>query len=121
MELHRKLGYQLLATPGTRRVLLDAGISEVTEASLEMGREDSLYKYMAGDSLALVINTTDSRKRSIDPTHLRRLVLTYNVPYCTTLQAALALVNALEAMGTEREFTYEPLRGYDAATKSQRN
>ncbi|MCZ6628301.1 MAG: carbamoyl-phosphate synthase large subunit, partial [SAR324 cluster bacterium] len=83
----RKLGYHLLATPGTRQVLLEAGIAEVTEASLEMGREDSLYKYMVGDSLALVINTTDSRKRRIDPTHLRRLVLTYNVPYCTTLQA----------------------------------
>ncbi len=107
-----KLGYRLLASTGTRRILLEAGLPEVTEASLDVGQADSLFEYMANDTLALVINTTQPRKRRIDPNHLRRLVLTYNVPYCTTLEAAQALVSALEEMGPGRAFTYTPLRGF---------
>ena len=106
------LGYQLLATTGTRRVLLDAGLTGVTEASLDANAENSLYRYMAEDTLAFVINTTRPRKRRIDPNHMRRLVLTYNIPYCTTLEAAQALVDALEAMGRERAFTYTPLKAF---------
>jgi carbamoyl-phosphate synthase large subunit len=108
----QSLGYQLLATPGTRRVLLAEGLEHVTETSLEIGDGTSLYHYMVRDSLALVINTTQPRKRRIDPTHLRRLVLTYNIPYCTTMEAARALVDALSAMGRERRFTYLPLKGF---------
>ncbi len=106
------LGYQLLATKGTRQVLLEAGLPAVTEASLDVKAENSLFRYMIDDTLAIVINTTRPRKRRIDPTHMRRLVLTYNIPYCTTLEAAQALVNALEAMGRERVFTYMPLKGF---------
>ena len=109
----QKLGYQLLATTGTRQVLLDGGLENIAEASLDVAAENSLFRYMAEDTLALVINTTRPRKRRIDPNHMRRLVLTYNIPYCTTLEAAQALVDALEAMGRERAFTYAPLRGYD--------
>jgi hypothetical protein len=67
---------------------------------------------MVNDTLALVINTTRPRKRKIDPTHLRRLMLAYNIPYCSTIEAASALVNALAELGRERKFTYVPLRGY---------
>jgi hypothetical protein len=67
---------------------------------------------MASGDLALVINTTKLGKRRIDPTHLRRMVLMYNIAYCTTVEAARTLVGALEATGPERAFTYRPLRGY---------
>ena len=109
------LGYRLLATPGTRKALLEGGLGDVTETHLSMESETSLYAHMQQGDLALVINTTTPGRRRIDPTHLRRLVLTYNIPYCTTLQAAQALVNALEVMGRERAFTYTPLKGFREA------
>ena len=110
------LGYRLLATPGTRKSLLEGGLGDITETNLSMESETSLYAHMLRGDLALVINTTTPGRRRIDPTHLRRLVLTYNIPYCTTLQAAQALVNALEVMGRERAFTYTPLKGYGEGT-----
>jgi len=103
------LGYTLLASPGTRRSLLAAGIADVAETSLAVGRPNSLLDYMLADTLALVINTTRSRRRRIDPSHTRRLVLTYNIPYFTTVEAARALVNALQAVPTGG-FAYAPLR-----------
>ena len=106
------LGYQVLATPGTRARLEESGLSGVVETSLKPDKPNSLYRYMDDNSLALVINTTRSGKRRIDPTHLRRMVLTYNIPYCTTVEAAGTMVRAMEAMGPDREFEYSPLLGY---------
>ena len=106
------LGYELLATPGTRAELLKNGMERITETSLKLDEPNSLYKHMAEGRLTLVINTTRSGKRRIDPTHLRRLVLTYNIPYCTTVEAATTLVNALEFLGKDREFSCQPLKGY---------
>ena len=112
----RELGYDLLSTPGTRQVLLDAGLDEVVETRLDPEAPGNLYHHMAENNVALVINTTGSGKRRIDPTHLRRLVLTYRIPYCTTLEAAMALVDALAALGPERNFTYTPLKAYAQPT-----
>jgi carbamoyl-phosphate synthase large subunit len=107
-----RLGYRILATPGTRRVLASAGVRDVAEASLDPGAPNALYGYLRKGRMALVINTTKPGKKRIDETHFRRLVLTYNIPYCTTVEAAQALVGALTALGKERRFTYLPLKGY---------
>ncbi|MCH8077375.1 MAG: carbamoyl-phosphate synthase large subunit [SAR324 cluster bacterium] len=106
------LGYQVLATPGTRARLMEGGLSGIVETSLKPGAPNSLYRSMADNSLALVINTTRSGKRRIDPTHLRRMVLTYNIPYCTTVEAAGTMVRAMEEMGPGRDFEYYPLLGF---------
>ncbi|MBI3991874.1 MAG: carbamoyl phosphate synthase large subunit, partial [Candidatus Lambdaproteobacteria bacterium] len=106
------LGYRIVATPGTRRALAAAGIEGVVETSIDPHAQDNLYRYMFDDSLTLVINTTRPRRRRIDPTHLRRMVLTYQVPYCTTVEAAGTMVRALAALGREQHFTYTPLKGY---------
>ncbi|MEE8395112.1 MAG: carbamoyl-phosphate synthase large subunit, partial [bacterium] len=109
------LGYKLLATAGTARSLREDGVDGVVETSLDGADGEGLLHHMAAGTVALVINTTRPGKRRIDPHHLRRLVLTYNIPYCTTLEAAQALVAALGEMGPERSFTYEPLRGAGGA------
>jgi carbamoyl-phosphate synthase large subunit len=108
------LGYKVLATPGTRQALLGAGLEQVEEATLKMDSPNSVFSHMVNDTLALVINTTRPRKRKMDPTHLRRLMLAYNIPYCSTIEAASTLVNALAEVGKFRNFTYLPMRGYEA-------
>ena len=113
----QKLGYQLLATEGTRKVLEDNGITGVAPTSLESGAPDNIFQHMADGSLTLVINTTKPGKRRIDHTHLRRLVLTYNIPYCTTVEAARTLVEALDDLGADWDFAYLPLRGYSDGTR----
>ncbi|MBI4081085.1 MAG: carbamoyl-phosphate synthase large subunit [Candidatus Lambdaproteobacteria bacterium] len=111
----QRLGFKLLATPGTRRALMEAGLADVTETRFHMGEPGSLtpgslIQYMLDDTLALVINTTThARRQRIDHSHARRLILTYNIPYCTTVEAARALVLALQTTKGQR-FQYAPLR-----------
>jgi carbamoyl-phosphate synthase large subunit len=111
----QRLGYTVLATHGTWEALTAAGLKNVVETSLELGRPGNLYEFMRQGTVALVINTTKPVKKRIDPTHFRRLVLTYNIAYCTTVEAANAIVRALSEVGKERRFTYQPLKGYAAA------
>jgi carbamoyl-phosphate synthase large subunit len=106
----QQVGYTVLATPGTRRVLLAAGLRDIQETSLDPASPINLYQHMTNGRMALVINTTQPMKRRIEATHFRRIALTYNIAYCTTVEAALALVNALAAVGKDRPFTYLPLR-----------
>ena len=40
------------------------------------------------------------------------MVLTYNIPYCTTMEAAGTMVRAMEEMGPGRDFEYYPLLGF---------
>ena len=106
----QRVGYSVLATPGTRRVLQAAGLADIREVSLDPKNPDNLYQYMTTGRVALVINTTRPGKRHIETTHFRRLVLIYNIAYCTTVEAAQALVKALDAVGKDRPFSYLPLR-----------
>jgi carbamoyl-phosphate synthase large subunit len=106
----QQVGYTILATPGTRKVLTAAGLKDIKEASLDAKSPLNLYQYITTGKVALVINTTQPMKRRIDASHFRRLVLTYNIAYCTTVEAAVALANALDAVGKDRPFTYLPLR-----------
>ncbi len=106
----QQVGYTVLATPGTRRVLAAAGLRDIQETSLDPASPVNLYQHMTNGRMALVINTTQPMKRRIEATHFRRIALTYNIAYCTTVEAARALVNALGAMGKDRAFTYLPLR-----------
>jgi carbamoyl-phosphate synthase large subunit len=106
----QRVGYTVLATPGTKRVLDAAGLAGIQAVSLDPASPDNLYRHITTGRVALVINTTQPMKRRIEATHFRRLVLTYNIAYCTTVEAAQALVQALDAVGKDRPFTYLPLR-----------
>jgi len=49
-----------------------------------------------GGNIALVVNTTQGAKEVRDSYSLRRQTLLANIPYFTTMSAALAAVQALE-------------------------
>ena len=59
--------------------------------------------------ISLVINTTRPRKRTIEARHIRRMTLMYNVPYCTTIEAAKKMVDALVFFANGRPFDFHPL------------
>ena len=101
----RKLGYPILATAGTAAALRGGGIPSVEEIALSAAASPSLVEYLRAGKVALVINTTLARRR-LAPQDLRRLVLTYHTPYCTTLEAASTLIQALSE---KVRFQYQPL------------
>ncbi len=111
------LGFSILATPGTTGAFEAAGIRNITQTHLEHGQKGSLFEWMQGGKLALVVNTTSSARSKLAPDHLRRMLLMHQLPYCSTLEAAQALANAVEGLAKgrhqyaslENSFTCQPL------------
>ncbi len=105
----QQLGYQLLATRGTRQCLVKAGIQQVREVHMRDQFPGSVFDDLARNQIALVINTTSSDKQRLDPYHLRRMVLNYHIPYYTTLEGAHTMVEALWSMKSQPQLHYTPL------------
>jgi carbamoyl-phosphate synthase large subunit len=92
-----RLGYKLVATAGTARVLGEAGITVEAVRKLQEGRPN-LLDYMANDEIRLVFNTPSGKGARTDEGRIRSAAVAHGVPCVTTLSGALAAVKALEAL-----------------------
>ncbi len=105
-----EMGFKLLATGGTQRFLNENGVEcEYVNKVLE-GRphiEDAIRNHQ----VQLVINTTEGAKALSDSRSLRQAALQHRVSHTTTLSAALAISQAIQAL-RDSELTVKPLQGY---------
>ncbi|HYO97629.1 MAG TPA: carbamoyl-phosphate synthase large subunit [Polyangiaceae bacterium] len=91
----RNLGFEIVATGGTAETLARAHIpadrvNKVLEGS------PHVVDAMQDGRIQLVVNTTHGAKAIADSYSIRRNALLSNIPYFTTMSAALAAVEALE-------------------------
>ena len=94
-----ELGFGLLATEGTARLLRDAGFPDV-QAVFKVGQGDpDIPHLLAEGGIDLVVNTAAGRKAARDAPSIRRAALDAQVPYFTTIPGAYA---AAEAVATLR-------------------
>ncbi len=94
-----ELGFELLATEGTARLLRDSGFPEVRTV-FKVGQGDpDIPHLLAEGGIDLVVNTAAGRKAARDAPSIRRAALDANVPYFTTIPGAYA---AAEAVATLR-------------------
>ena len=99
----RNLGYALVATGGTARVLEKARIP-VDRINKVLEGSPHVVDAIREGTVQLVINTTQESKAIRDSYSIRRSALLAGIPYFTTIAAGLAIVDALEArtlMGKE--------------------
>ena len=94
-QLLKDAGFEMDATYGTHKTLLEHGIKSRVVKKVFEGRPNILDRIKSGD-YDWVINTTEGRQSMIDSRSLRRGALQYHVTYCTTLNAAFASIEALE-------------------------
>jgi carbamoyl-phosphate synthase large subunit len=92
----RALGFDLLATRGTATALTRAGVAVDLVNKLNEGPPHVVDVIQSG-TVAIVVNTTIGAKEVRDSYALRRQTLLANIPYFTTIAAALAACDALEA------------------------
>ncbi len=102
-------GYQILATEGTAQVLEQAGVP-VVRTNLDPESSESVHARIHAGEVGMIINTTAPRKRSVDPSHIRRVALLYNLPYYTTAEGALQYARSLAQYGRYETFHYYPLK-----------
>jgi carbamoyl-phosphate synthase large subunit len=97
----RNLGFGIVATRGTASALSSARIPAEQVNKVQDG-SPHVVDMMRDGQLQLVINTTAGTQAIADSYSIRRTALLMNLPYFTTMSAALAGVEALEAMEHSR-------------------
>ncbi|MCH9813161.1 MAG: carbamoyl-phosphate synthase large subunit [Epsilonproteobacteria bacterium] len=96
-EMFTKLGFTIVATGGTNKVLQEAGITSEKVLKISEGRPNIEDKIL-NNKVDLVINTSDSSATKDDAKQIRQSVLRVNKPYFTTLAAARAAAEAISAL-----------------------
>jgi carbamoyl-phosphate synthase large subunit len=78
------LGFELVATRGTARVLTEAGVPVEVVNKVTEGRPD-IVDLLKNAKIDLIVNTTEGRQAIADSSIIRRLALQNKVCYTTTL------------------------------------
>lgn len=91
------LGFELVATRGTAKVLTNNGIPVQTVYKVGEGRPDIVDRMKNGE-IQLVINTPSGKKPKVDEVAIRSQAVAHNIPIITTLSGAEAAVNGIESL-----------------------
>ncbi len=105
-----KLGFTILATGGTQRLLAENGI-ECQRINKVLEGRPHIEDAIRNRQIHLVFNTSKGEKAYADSRSLRQAALMQRVPYYTTLAGAIAVSEAIEALSNE-ELTVRPLQDY---------
>jgi len=92
----RELGYQVIATQGTRDFLESRGIQAGLALKMHEGRPNIVDEIKNG-RIRLVINTPAGKASTVDDSYIRKAAIQFRVPYITTVAAAAATVKGLAA------------------------
>jgi len=90
-----KLGFSLVATTGTAKVLAGADIKCEKVNKVGQGRPH-IVDIIKNDQINLIVNTTEGRKATADSSTIRRAALQHKVTYTTTVAGAEAMCDAME-------------------------
>ena len=100
MQVARKMvdaGLELIATSGTAEYLARKGINVTVINKVHEG-SPNVIDMMRTDEVGLIINTPTGKMTHKDGWRIRRAAVDYEIPYITTIQAAMAASDAIEAM-----------------------
>ncbi|MFV0340347.1 MAG: carbamoyl phosphate synthase large subunit, partial [Parachlamydiaceae bacterium] len=90
------LGFKIVATRGTQKILNAAGITANAVNKVAEGRPN-IVDLIKNDEVDLVINTTAGKKAVSDSYLIRRETIMNKVMYATTISGAKAISQALGA------------------------
>ncbi|MCC5655580.1 carbamoyl-phosphate synthase large subunit [Nostoc sp. XA010] len=91
------LGFTVMATLGTRRVLLEQGLNVELVLKLHEGRPHVLDA-IKNQKIQLIINTPSGEEAHTDARLIRRTALAYKIPIITTIAGAKATVAAIRSL-----------------------
>lgn len=111
-----ELGFDLIATHGTARLLKANGIHCSGVNKVREGRPH-IVDFMKDGKIDLVINTTAGQRSVSDSFSIRRTALLSNIPYCTTLSGSRALLQAIEVTKNGGGVKVHSLQSYSKQTK----
>jgi carbamoyl-phosphate synthase large subunit len=90
------LGFKIKATKGTRAFLAEHGVETEEIKKMFEGRPNIADAIMNRE-IHLVINTPAGKVSAHDDSYIRKSAIKYNIPYITTLSAAIAAAEGIAA------------------------
>jgi carbamoyl-phosphate synthase large subunit len=95
-----ELGFSLVATHGTARVIQDAGMECLSVNKVKEGRPH-VVDMIKNDQITCIINTTEGKQAIADSFTMRRNALQHKVYYTTTLAGGHATCMALKHINNQ--------------------
>ncbi len=111
-----QLGFKIFATENTCRVLKEKGIESVLIKKLHEGRPN-IADAIKNRQIHLIVNTPIGRMSVHDDSYIRMLAIQYKIPYVTTMAAARATVDGIDAV-KRRQSQPKSLQEYHAMLKA---
>jgi carbamoyl-phosphate synthase large subunit len=105
-----KTGFKLVSTSGTYNFLRENGLEVVKLAKVHEGIRPNVVDKIKNGEIAFVINIPEGKKSRLDSESIRRTMLSYSVPYVTTVEAAKACIVAIAA--GQKGLTVTPIQEY---------
>jgi carbamoyl-phosphate synthase large subunit len=93
-----EMGFSLVATAGTARVLERHGMTVELINKVAEGYRPNVIDLMKRGEIALVLNTPEDGRARKDSAAIRRAAITQNIPYYLTVDGAQAVIGAIEAL-----------------------
>ena len=91
------IGFRMIATHGTAKVLRRSGIETELVHSIGKGRP-TIYDYVKNNAIDLIINTPTGYINRPNEQLIRQMAIDYNIPIFSTIPGASAAVNAINAL-----------------------
>jgi len=106
----KELGFNIYATEHTGRHLKERGIDNKIIMKLHEGRPN-IADAIINKEIHLIINTPVGKSGKVDDSYIRIMAIQHKIPYITTMAAAKASVDAIEAMRNQ-EIVPKALQDY---------
>ena len=108
------LGFRILATAGTYDFLQSLGIPCERIFKIHEGTRPNILDAMKNGEVQLVINTPAGRSSQYDDSYIRKTAIRMKIPYITTIAAAEAAANGIQAILSD-QMEIKSLQEYHAA------
>ena len=104
------MGFKLIATHGTARVLRRNGMDVTLVHSIGKGRP-TIYDYIKNHAVALIINTPTGDSHHSNERLIRKMAIEHDIPLFSTIAGASGAVNGIDAL-RRGEISVAPLQSY---------
>jgi carbamoyl-phosphate synthase large subunit len=111
-----ELGFNLVATHGTAKAIEQAGLAVERVYKVMEGRPN-VVDLIKGDRIQMIVNTPYGQDTFFDEKAIRRAAVTARIPCITTMAAARAAAEGIQAMRREALTVYS-LQGLHAAERA---
>ncbi|MDA1017926.1 MAG: carbamoyl-phosphate synthase large subunit, partial [Planctomycetota bacterium] len=93
----QELGFRILSTSGTGRMLSEAGVAVEIIKKVKEGRPN-LLDHMANGDVQFIFNTPSGKGARTDEGRIRSAAVAHGIPCVTTIPGCIAVTQALEAL-----------------------